>query len=69
MTIATHQTTLGANERTSKGEFVRQPNAVCAHTRRHYDSTHPHINLARIDPKGPAIDWQASHGRGESGAE
>ena len=31
--------------------------------KRHYYMTHEQLNLTRIVPKGPAIDWQAPHGR------
>jgi putative glutathione S-transferase len=34
------------------------------HIKRHYYMTHDHINLSRIVPKGPMVDWSASHGRG-----
>ena len=33
------------------------------HIKRHYYGTHPQINPTRIVPKGPALDWTASHDR------
>ncbi len=33
------------------------------HIKRHYYMSHPHINPARIVPKGPAIDFLAPHER------
>jgi putative glutathione S-transferase len=33
------------------------------HIKRHYYTTHPHLNPARIVPAGPLLDWQAPHGR------
>lgn len=33
--------------------------------KRHYYMTHDQINPTRIVPKGPLVDWQAPHGRGE----
>lgn len=33
------------------------------HIKRHYYVTHGHINPTRIVPKGPAMDWEAPHGR------
>ena len=42
------------------------------HIKRHYYTTHPHINPARIVPDGPLLDWAAPHnrafGRGAAGA-
>ena len=38
------------------------------HIKRHYYMTHDQINPTRIVPKGPAIDWSASHGRERIGA-
>src|SRR5215213_7386139 len=32
--------------------------------KRHYYMTHPQINPTRIVPIGPAVDWNAPHGRG-----
>jgi putative glutathione S-transferase len=32
--------------------------------KRHYYTTHPHINPSRIVPDGPLLDWAAPHGRG-----
>ena len=33
------------------------------HIKRHYYTTHPHINPARIIPDGPLLDWAAPHDR------
>jgi putative glutathione S-transferase len=33
------------------------------HIKRHYYTTHPHINPSRIVPDGPLLDWEALHGR------
>jgi len=33
------------------------------HIKRHYYTTHPHINPSRIVPDGPLLDWEAPHGR------
>ena len=33
------------------------------HIKRHYYTTHPHINPARIAPDGPLLDWSAPHDR------
>jgi putative glutathione S-transferase len=33
------------------------------HIKRHYYTTHPHINPARIVPDGPLPDWAAPHDR------
>ncbi|KAB8141632.1 glutathione S-transferase family protein [Chloroflexia bacterium SDU3-3] len=33
------------------------------HIKRHYYMTHDQINPTRIVPKGPAVDWDAPHGR------
>ena len=33
------------------------------HIKRHYYTTHPHINPTRIVPDGPLLDWEAPHGR------
>lgn len=35
------------------------------HIKRHYFMTHPHINPARIVPKGPIVDWNEPHDRGK----
>jgi glutathionyl-hydroquinone reductase len=32
--------------------------------KRHYYTTHPSLNPSRIVPDGPALDWDAPHGRG-----
>ena len=34
-----------------------------SHIKRHYFSTHSHINPSRIVPDGPLLDWEAPHGR------
>jgi putative glutathione S-transferase len=34
------------------------------HIKRHYYTTHPHLNPRRIVPAGPLLDWAAPHGRG-----
>jgi glutathionyl-hydroquinone reductase len=36
------------------------------HIKRHYYTTHPHINPTRIVPDGPLLDWDAPHGRAGS---
>jgi glutathionyl-hydroquinone reductase len=36
------------------------------HIKRHYYTTHPHINPTRIIPDGPLLDWAAPHDRGLS---
>jgi putative glutathione S-transferase len=33
------------------------------HIKRHYYTTHPHINPTRIIPDGPLLDWAAPHDR------
>ena len=33
------------------------------HIKRHYYTTHPHINPTRIVPDGPLLDWAAPHDR------
>ena len=33
--------------------------------KRHYYMTHDQINPSRIVPKGPVVDWNAPHGRGD----
>ena len=33
------------------------------HIKRHYYTTHPHLNPQRIVPAGPILDWSAPHGR------
>src|SRR5260370_32633363 len=33
------------------------------HIKRHYYTTHPHINPTRIIPDGPLLDWAAPHNR------
>ncbi len=33
------------------------------HIKRHYFTTHPHINPTRIVPDGPLLDWEGQHGR------
>jgi putative glutathione S-transferase len=33
------------------------------HIKRHYYMTHDSINPTRIVPVGPAVDWEAPHGR------
>jgi putative glutathione S-transferase len=33
------------------------------HIKRHYYTTHPHLNPARIVPVGPLLDWAAPHDR------
>ena len=33
------------------------------HIKRHYYTTHPHLNPSRIVPDGPLLDWDAPHGR------
>ena len=33
------------------------------HIKRHYFTTHPHINPTRIVPDGPLLDWDSPHGR------
>jgi putative glutathione S-transferase len=33
------------------------------HIKRHYYTTHPHLNPSRIVPAGPALDWEAPHHR------
>jgi putative glutathione S-transferase len=33
------------------------------HIKRHYYTTHPHLNPRRIVPAGPVLDWTAPHGR------
>ena len=33
------------------------------HIKRHYFTTHPHINPTRIVPDGPLLDWDAPQGR------
>jgi putative glutathione S-transferase len=35
------------------------------HIKQHYYRSHPTINPTRIVPKGPALDWDRPHGRGE----
>jgi putative glutathione S-transferase len=34
------------------------------HIKRHYYTTHPHLNPSRIVPAGPVLDWEAPHHRG-----
>ncbi len=34
------------------------------HIKRHYFTTHPHLNPTRIVPDGPLLDWDAPHNRG-----
>jgi glutathionyl-hydroquinone reductase len=36
------------------------------HIKRHYYTTHPHINPSRIVPDGPLLDWEAPLGRSRS---
>ena len=36
------------------------------HIKRHYYTTHPHINPSRIVPDGPLLDWAAPHDRSGS---
>jgi glutathionyl-hydroquinone reductase len=36
------------------------------HIKRHYYTTHPHINPSRIVPDGPVLDWDIPHGRSRS---
>ncbi len=36
------------------------------HIKRHYYTTHPHINPSRIVPDGPLLDWDIPHGRSRS---
>ena len=31
--------------------------------KRHYFTTHPHLNPSRIVPEGPVLDWDAPHRR------
>ena len=33
------------------------------HIKRHYYTTHPHINPTRIVPDGPLLGWAAPHNR------
>jgi putative glutathione S-transferase len=33
------------------------------HIKRHYFTTHPHLNPGRIVPAGPILDWTTPHGR------
>jgi putative glutathione S-transferase len=33
------------------------------HIKRHYYTTHPHLNPQRIVPAGPVLDWAQPHGR------
>jgi putative glutathione S-transferase len=33
------------------------------HIKRHYYTTHPHLNPSRIVPAGPLLDWAQPHGR------
>jgi putative glutathione S-transferase len=33
------------------------------HIKRHYYTTHPHLNPQRIVPAGPLLDWSQPHGR------
>ena len=33
------------------------------HIKRHYYTTHPHLNPRRIVPAGPLLDWAQPHGR------
>jgi putative glutathione S-transferase len=33
------------------------------HIKRHYYTTHPHLNPRRIVPAGPVLDWAQPHGR------
>ena len=33
------------------------------HIKRHYFTTHPHLNPSRIVPDGPLLDWDSPHGR------
>jgi len=33
------------------------------HIKRHYYTTHPHLNPHRIVPAGPLLDWSQPHGR------
>ena len=33
------------------------------HIKRHYYTTHPHVNPTRIIPDGPLLDWAAPHDR------
>jgi len=33
------------------------------HIKRHYYTTHPHLNPQRIVPAGPVLDWSQPHGR------
>ena len=33
------------------------------HIKRHYYTTHPHLNPQRIVPAGPVLDWAEPHHR------
>ncbi|AFZ67327.1 glutathione S-transferase family protein [Deinococcus peraridilitoris] len=37
------------------------------HIKRHYYLTHERLNPSRIVPRGPLLDWNAPHGRGQLG--
>jgi putative glutathione S-transferase len=38
------------------------------HIKRHYYTTHPHLNPQRIVPAGPVLDWAEPHHRGKLAA-
>jgi putative glutathione S-transferase len=39
------------------------PTTDFSHIKRHYYTTHPHLNPQRIVPAGPILDWSQPHGR------
>jgi glutathionyl-hydroquinone reductase len=39
------------------------PTTDFGHIKRHYYTTHPHLNPSRIVPAGPLLDWSAASGR------
>ena len=39
-----------------------------SHIKRHYYTTHPHLNPRRIVPAGPVLDWDEPHHRGKLAA-
>ena len=45
------------------GRFVRQESRFLDHIKIHYYTTHLQLNPTGIIPAGPALDWDAPHGR------
>ena len=44
------------------------PSTDFDHIKRHYYTTHPHLNPQRIVPAGPLLDWAEPHHRGKLAA-